>query len=101
MFLAAPALFFWGVGTSSIGEYSLNWDDTASATALAVATIIIPAIDAFCNSQRFEQWNDKVKRRMSCRPGGGTDGKDRQEHSFLVMMIVIGRSWALARQPLP
>lgn len=51
--LGAPALFFWGVGTSgeSIGG-AIGWNEFLSASLLAVATIVIPAVDAFVNSQR-------------------------------------------------
>ena len=41
-----------GVGiTSSIGQ-EIGWNDSLSAALLAVATIVIPAVDAFFNSQR-------------------------------------------------
>lgn len=46
-FLSIPAMFFWGVGTSSIGQNSFKWGETAAAAALAVASIVIPAIDSF------------------------------------------------------
>lgn len=62
MLLAAPAMFFWGVGTSEIGEEVFDWGHTLSATVLAIATIIIPALDAFLNSQSVEHWYDKVRR---------------------------------------
>ncbi|CAM9400743.1 unnamed protein product, partial [Laminaria digitata] len=58
--LAAPAIFFWGVGTSDIGLHTLGWSKTSSAAALAVATIVIPGLDAFFANQRVEQWFDKV-----------------------------------------
>lgn len=45
--LASPAMFFWGLGTSSIATISFGWADTASAAILGVATIVIPAIDSF------------------------------------------------------
>ncbi|CAM9199768.1 unnamed protein product, partial [Hapterophycus canaliculatus] len=45
--LALPAMFFWGVGTSKIASNSFGWDETASAAALAVATIVIPALDIY------------------------------------------------------
>eukprot|EP00904_Undaria_pinnatifida_P002684 jgi/Undpi1/12416/HiC_scaffold_5.g02088.m1 len=45
--LSVPAMFFWGIGTSTIGTASLGWGDTTSAAALAVATIVIPAVDSF------------------------------------------------------
>lgn len=60
LLLAAPAMFFWGVGTSEIGETSLDWAATTSAPALAVATIVIPALDSFFASDSVEQWYDKV-----------------------------------------
>lgn len=64
-------MFVWGAGTSTVGEDSLDWGETVSATALAVGTIVIPAIDAFFNSQRFEQWIDKVRAiRSACRSLG-------------------------------
>lgn len=53
-------MFFWGVGTSSIGSISLGWTATLSSTALAVATIIIPGVDALANSKSLERWFDKV-----------------------------------------
>ncbi|CAM9955675.1 unnamed protein product [Scytosiphon promiscuus] len=63
--LGAPALFFWGIGTSDIG-LTFEWSATRSAAALAVATIIIPAIDAFFNSKSvqlwYEQWSCQKKR---------------------------------------
>ncbi|CAN0119966.1 unnamed protein product [Ectocarpus sp. 6 AP-2014] len=46
-FLAIPAMFFWGVGTSKIAPNSFNWAESASAAALAVATIVIPALDTY------------------------------------------------------
>lgn len=58
--LSAPAIFFWGLGTSEIGTDSLGWSQTSSAAALAVATIVIPGLDAFFANQRVEQWFDKV-----------------------------------------
>ena len=45
--LSVPAMFVWGIGTSTIGLSALGWGDTASAAALAVATIVIPAMDSF------------------------------------------------------
>ncbi|CAM9613662.1 unnamed protein product [Scytosiphon promiscuus] len=45
--LALPAMFFWGIGTSKIASNSFGWDETASAAALAVATIVIPALDTY------------------------------------------------------
>lgn len=37
IFLGAPAMFFWGIGTSDIGSTSvLNWSPALSATAMAV-----------------------------------------------------------------
>ncbi|CAM9344227.1 unnamed protein product [Ectocarpus sp. 12 AP-2014] len=60
LFLSAPAMFFWGLGTSTVGmTRGMGWDDSASAAALAVATIVIPAVDAFFNSRKVEQWYDK------------------------------------------
>lgn len=60
LMLSAPAMFFWGVGTSDIGQSSLQWSETSSAAALAVATIIIPGLDGFFGSHSVEQWYDKV-----------------------------------------
>lgn len=53
-------MFFWGVGTSDIGPTSLGWSPTLSSTTLAVATIVIPAIDSFSHSKSLEEWYDKV-----------------------------------------
>lgn len=65
LFLSAPAMFFWGLGTSTVGmTHGMGWDDSASAAALAVATIVIPAVDAFFNSRKVEQWYDKVRRNL-------------------------------------
>ena len=58
--LSAPAMFVWGVGTSSIFEDGFDWPESRAAAVLAVGTIVIPAVDGFVNSQRVEQWNDKV-----------------------------------------
>lgn len=60
LLLSAPAIFFWGVATSDIGEDSLDWSKSSSAAALAVATIVIPGLDAFFANRRVEQWFDKV-----------------------------------------
>ena len=59
--LSAPAIFFWGIGTSEIGTNSLGWSESTSAAALAVATIVIPGLDAFFANQNVEQWLDKVR----------------------------------------
>ncbi|CAM9891666.1 unnamed protein product [Ascophyllum nodosum] len=61
--LGAPAMFFWGIGTSDVGKQSLGWEATTSATALAVATICIPAVDSFFNSKRVVHWWE----RWSCQ----------------------------------
>lgn len=37
-----------------------GWEESRSAVVLAVGAIVIPAIDGFVNSNRVEQWNDKV-----------------------------------------
>ena len=58
--LSAPAIFFWGVATSDIGEDSLSWSKSTSAAALAVVTIVIPGLDAFYANPRVEQWLDEV-----------------------------------------
>ena len=60
LLLSAPAFFFWGVGTSDIGEDYWGWTHSSSAAALAVATIVIPGVDAFFANQRVEQQFDKV-----------------------------------------
>eukprot|EP00903_Cladosiphon_okamuranus_P016953 g15628.t1 len=49
--LAIPAMFFWGLGTSKIAENTFEWPETASAAALAVASIVIPAIDTYCSGR--------------------------------------------------
>ena len=54
-------MFVWGVGTSNIFEDGFDWPSSSTAVVLAVGTIVIPAVDGFVNSQRFEQWNDKVR----------------------------------------
>eukprot|EP00752_Nemacystus_decipiens_P002733 g2552.t1 len=61
LLLSAPAMFFWGLGTSDIAqdENGLGWTSSSSAAALAVATIVIPGIDAFFASKKVEQWYDK------------------------------------------
>lgn len=59
--LSAPAIFFWGIATSDIGEDGLHWTRSTSAAALAVATIVIPALDGFFANRRVEQWLDKVR----------------------------------------
>ncbi|CAM9545376.1 unnamed protein product [Pylaiella littoralis] len=46
-FLTIPAMFFWGLGTSKIASTSFGWAETAAAAALAVATIVIPALDTY------------------------------------------------------
>lgn len=68
--LAAPALFFWGVGTSAVGQESFGWSDSSSSAALAVATIVIPALDAFFASRQIGRYYDKasVARSRSRRP---------------------------------
>lgn len=65
LFLSAPAMFFWGLGTSNVGDTAgMGWGESATAAALAVATIVIPAVDAFFSSRRVEQWYDKVRRNL-------------------------------------
>lgn len=64
LLLSAPAIFFWGIGTSDIGQDTLGWSKSAAGAALAVATIVIPGLDAFCANQRVEQWLDKVNMQM-------------------------------------
>ena len=48
-------------GTSDVGKQSLGWEATTSATALAVATICIPAVDYFFNSKRVVHWWERVR----------------------------------------
>lgn len=60
MLLAAPAMFFWGIGTSTSAGNSIGWTHPQSSVALAVATIVIPALDAFSASRAVERWLDKV-----------------------------------------
>eukprot|EP00903_Cladosiphon_okamuranus_P016949 g15624.t1 len=55
--LAGPAMFFWGISTSNIGQASFNMSETVSA---AVATIIIPALDSFFASGGARQTFSKV-----------------------------------------
>lgn len=61
----------WGTGTSNIFSNDMDmedsndpegfgWEESRSAVVLAVGAIVIPAIDGFVNSNRVEQWNDKV-----------------------------------------
>eukprot|EP00752_Nemacystus_decipiens_P002726 g2545.t1 len=45
--------------TSTIGE-ELGWNESLSAALLAVATIVIPAVDAFFNTARHEVWYEKL-----------------------------------------
>lgn len=70
LLLSAPAIFFWGIGTSDIGQDALGWSNSGSAAALAVATIVIPGLDAFCANQIVEQWLDKVSTRGHQSPLG-------------------------------
>lgn len=58
--LAAPAMFVWGMGTSNIFEDGFDFEQSTTAAFLAVGSIVIPAVDSFVNSQRVEQWNDRV-----------------------------------------
>lgn len=59
----APAMFFWGVGTSTIGQTSpLGWSPSLSATMMAAATICIPAIDSFLYSSSAVTWCDKASK---------------------------------------
>eukprot|EP00752_Nemacystus_decipiens_P002652 g2481.t1 len=69
--LAAPAMFVWGTGTSSIFSSDVNpedsndpegfgWDESRSSVVLAVGVIVIPALDVFVNSKFVGQWNDKI-----------------------------------------
>lgn len=70
LLLSAPAIFFWGIGTSDIGQDTLGWSSSGSAAALAVATLVIPALDAFCANQKVEQWVDKVNDETTKSPLG-------------------------------
>lgn len=38
----------------------MDWSESTSAAALAVATIVIPGVDAFFGSNKVEQWYDRV-----------------------------------------
>lgn len=58
--LLAPAMFFWGVGTSAIGMESFGWGDRKGAVALAVASIVIPALDSVFASSSTRLRVDKV-----------------------------------------
>eukprot|EP00903_Cladosiphon_okamuranus_P012426 g11642.t1 len=73
--LGAPALFFWGVGTSHIGT-TFGWSDSTSAASLAVATIVIPATDAFVNSKSVELWYEQ----WSCQKRRFVKQADRVWH---------------------
>lgn len=53
-------MFFWGVGTSSIGSQSFDWAETGSAASLAVAIIVIPALDSFFSSSGVREAVDAV-----------------------------------------
>eukprot|EP00903_Cladosiphon_okamuranus_P019556 g17986.t1 len=63
--LGAPAMFFWGVGTSTVGS-RLGWSSSLSATSMAAATLVIPAIDSFFNSRRANHLGDKICCREWC-----------------------------------
>lgn len=65
LLLGFPALFFWGIGTSDIG-LTFGWGPSRSAAALAVATIIVPATDAFFNSKSVELWYEQVTDGFDC-----------------------------------
>ena len=57
---AAPAMWWWGIGTSRIAQDSFGWSDNLSAASLAVATIVIPALDQFLSSHMIENVYDVV-----------------------------------------
>lgn len=61
-------IHFWdtrrGLGTSDVAQ-DIGWSDSTSAAALAVATIVIPGIDAFFGSKKVEQWYDKVSTKVA------------------------------------
>ncbi|CAM9983897.1 unnamed protein product, partial [Scytosiphon promiscuus] len=58
--LGAPAMFFWGVGTSTVGTTGLGWSSSLSATSMAAATLAIPAVDSFFNSRKAYSLGDKI-----------------------------------------
>lgn len=78
MLLAAPAMFFWGVGTSTSAGNSIGWTHPQSSAALAVATIVIPALDAFFASRAVERLLDKASIAVNGRAARG---------SFLCLVI--------------
>ncbi|CAM9643513.1 unnamed protein product [Pylaiella littoralis] len=57
--VGAPAMFFRGVGTSTVGA-SFGWSESLSATSMAAATLVIPAVDSFFNSQKASLWSAKL-----------------------------------------
>ncbi|CBJ30072.1 Kinase, NEK [Ectocarpus siliculosus] len=59
--LGAPAMFFWGVGTSTVGQTALGWSSSLSATSMAAATLAIPAVDSFFNSRKASAIGDKAR----------------------------------------
>eukprot|EP00904_Undaria_pinnatifida_P002482 jgi/Undpi1/12234/HiC_scaffold_5.g01910.m1 len=80
LLLGFPAMFFWGIGTSDIGG-TFGWEPALSAAALAVATICIPAVDAFLNSRSVELWYDQANQAWRKDKGaqstlGGAGGTD-------------------------
>ena len=58
------------IGTSTIGDV-LGWDDSLSAALLAVATIVIPAIDVFFNSQSKLLFSTPWRVGLTVMSGGG------------------------------
>ncbi|CAM9667909.1 unnamed protein product [Ectocarpus sp. 12 AP-2014] len=98
--LGAPAMFFWGVGTSTVGQTALGWSSSLSATSMAAATLAIPAVDSFFNSRKASAIGDKIWckewrfnwkaywhwRKVRSRP----EGTDRQAQSELPSYSTFG-----------
>jgi len=53
-------MWWWGLGTSNIAQEYFGWSETSSAASLAVATIVIPALDQFFGSHKMEKMYDVV-----------------------------------------
>lgn len=62
-----PSNVFWGAGTSSIGVNSFKWAESASAAALAVATIVIPTVDSFFSGRGARTVWDSVSENCSAK----------------------------------
>lgn len=108
--LTAPALFFWGLGTSNVAQQSFQWSDPSSSAAMAVATIVIPALDAFFGSQLIGDWYDKVSLvdapwSASVASRGRWDGMERRRcravalafHRVLFSLAAARTSWLYRR----